>query len=83
MSSLWPSRRGVNPKGYVSPQEKLPLLGSAGSRGISVNAPDLVDIHGIYESADTSDPSAPKATLSSIVTNTTTTTELIIGEQLI
>ncbi len=50
---------------------------------ISVNAPDLVDIHGIYESADTSDPSAPKATLSSIVTNTTTTTELIIGEQLI
>ena len=41
MSSLWPSRRGVNPKGYVSPQEKLPLLGSAGSRGISVNAPDF------------------------------------------
>ena len=37
----------------------------------------------IYESADTSDPSAPKVTLSSIVTQSTTTNELIIGEQLI
>jgi hypothetical protein len=37
----------------------------------------------IYESADTSDPSSPKINLASIVTQSTTTNELIIGEQLI
>ena len=36
-----PSRRGVNPRGYVSPQEKSPLVGSAGSNGTGVNAPDF------------------------------------------
>ena len=50
---------------------------------ISVNVPDLVQIHGIFESADTSDPSAPKVTLSSIATQSTTTNELIIGEQMV
>jgi len=50
---------------------------------ISVNVPDLIRIHGVYESLDTSDPSAPKLTLSSIVTQSTTTNELIIGEHLV
>ena len=50
---------------------------------ISVNVPDLVQIHGVFESADTSDPSSPKATLSSIVTQSTTTNELIIGEHIV
>ena len=50
---------------------------------ISINAPDIIEIHGIFESADTNDASCPKATLSSIVTQSTTTNELIIGEQLI
>jgi hypothetical protein len=50
---------------------------------ISVNVPDLIQIHGVFESADTSDPSAPKVTLSSIVTQSTTTNELIIGEHIV
>jgi len=50
---------------------------------ISLNTPDIVAIHGIFESADSSDPSCPKATLTSIVTQSTTTNELIIGEQLV
>ena len=50
---------------------------------ISVNVPDLVQIHGVFESADASDPSCPKATLSSIVTQSTTTNELIIGEHIV
>ena len=36
-----------------------------------------------FESADTSDPSAPKVTLSSIVTQSTTTNELLIGEHIV
>ena len=50
---------------------------------ISVNVPDLIQIHGVFESADTSNPSAPKVTLSSIVTQSTTTNELIIGEHMV
>ena len=50
---------------------------------ISVNVPDLIQIHGVFESADTSNPSAPKATLSSIVTQSTTTNELLIGEHIV
>ena len=50
---------------------------------ISLNNPDVVAIHGIFESADSADPSCPKANLTSIVTQSTTTNELIIGEQLI
>ena len=50
---------------------------------ISLNVPDLIRVHGIFESADTSDPSAPKLTLSSIVTQSTTTNELIIGEYIV
>ncbi len=50
---------------------------------ISLNAPDVISIHGVFESADTSDQSCPKATLTSIVTQSTTTNELIIGEQLV
>ncbi len=50
---------------------------------ISLNVPDLIRVHGIFESADTSEPSAPKLTLSSIVTQSTTTNELIIGESIV
>ena len=50
---------------------------------ISLNNPDVVQIHGVFESADSADPSCPKANLSSIVTQSTTTNELIIGEQMI
>ena len=50
---------------------------------ISLNTPDVIEIHGIFESADTSDPSAPKIIFSSLTSASTTTTELIIGETLI
>jgi len=52
-------------------------------KNISINDADIIEVLGIYESADTSAPSAPKITLSSIVSESTTTNELIIGEQLI
>lgn len=50
---------------------------------ISLNVPDIIQIHGIYQSADTSDPSAPKVVLSSLTTPSSTTSELIIGEEII
>jgi hypothetical protein len=50
---------------------------------ISLNSPDIIKIHAIYESADTSNPSAPTAILSSINSPTTKTTDLIIGEKII
>lgn len=50
---------------------------------ISLNVPDIIEIHGIYESSDTSDPSSPKAVLSSISSSSSTTSELIIGEEIV
>ena len=50
---------------------------------ISLNVPDVISVHGIFESSDTSAASAPRATLSSIVTESTTTSGLIIGEELV
>ncbi len=52
-------------------------------KNISINDADIIEVLSVFESADTSDPSSPKITLSSIVTQSTTTNELIIGEQLI
>jgi hypothetical protein len=52
-------------------------------KNISLNVPDIIEIHGIFESADTSIPSAPKMVLSSINGPTNTTSDLIIGEQII
>jgi hypothetical protein len=50
---------------------------------ISLNVPDIIQIHGIFESADTSTPSAPKMVLSSINGPTNTTSDLIIGEEIV
>ncbi len=51
---------------------------------ISLNVPDIIKVHGVYESSTASgNPSAPSMDLSSINSSSTTTTELIIGEQLI
>ena len=50
---------------------------------LSLNTPDIVRIYGVFESADTSGASAPTVDLSSITSSSTTTTELIIGEQLV
>ncbi len=50
---------------------------------LSLNTPDIVNIYGIFESADISGASAPTADLTSLSSSSTTTTELIIGEQLV
>ena len=49
---------------------------------ISLNTPDIISIHGIFESSDTNNPSAPKVTLSSILSASTTTEEYVVGELL-
>jgi hypothetical protein len=50
---------------------------------ISLNTPDIIEIHSILESADTANPSAPKMVLSSISGPTNTTSDLIIGEEIL
>jgi hypothetical protein len=52
-------------------------------KNISLNTPDIIQIHGIFESADTTNPSAPKMILSSINGPTNTTSDLIIGEEIL
>jgi len=53
---------------------------------ISLNTPDVIEIHGIYEASDNDSSgtlSAPKVTLTEITSNSTTTAEYIIGEEII
>ena len=50
---------------------------------ISLNVPDVIEIHGVFESADTDNASAPKISLSDINSTSTTTAELLVGESLI
>jgi hypothetical protein len=52
-------------------------------KNISLNTPDIIEIHGIFESTDTANPSAPKMVLSSINGPTNTTSDLIIGEEIL
>ena len=52
-------------------------------RNISLNVPDIIEIHGIFESAYTTNPSAPRMVLSSLSGSTGTTSDLIIGEEII
>ena len=44
---------------------------------ISLNVPDVIEIHGVFESADTNNATAPKVTLSDINSTSTTTAELL------
>ena len=50
---------------------------------ISLNTPDVIEMHGIFESGDTSDPSAPLMTLNTINSSSTTTAEYIVGEKIV
>jgi hypothetical protein len=52
-------------------------------KNISLNVPDIIEIHGIFESADTANPSSPRMVLSSLSGSTGTTSDLIIGEEII
>ena len=49
---------------------------------ISLNVPDVIEIHGIFESENTGDPSAPAINLTSITNLTGTTSDLLVGEVL-
>ena len=50
---------------------------------ISLNYPDVIEIHGIYESRGTSAANAPSLLLSSIGSQSGKTSDLIIGEKII
>ena len=50
---------------------------------ISVNKPDIIKIHGVFESANITDPSSPVLSLSSLNTPSLTTSDLIIGERIV
>ena len=51
---------------------------------ISLRTPDIIGLHGIFETTETEGtPSAPTMDLSSINSATTTTSEYIVGEQII
>ena len=50
---------------------------------ISLNLPDIVEIHGIFESKDENDPSAPQVTLSELKTVSGTTSEISVGETIL
>ena len=50
---------------------------------ISLNAPDVIKLHGVFESSDSSVPVFPKATLSSINSSTAKTGDLLIGEKFV
>ena len=47
---------------------------------ISLNVPDVIEIHGVFESADTNDATAPKVSFIDINSISTTTGELLVGE---
>ena len=49
---------------------------------ISLNVPDVITLHKVFESASTSDPSAPTLTLDSLTGATGKTADLIIGEKI-
>ena len=50
---------------------------------LSLNVPDIIDIHGIFESSGIQDPSSPRMDLSSLDTFSTTTNDLLLGEILV
>ena len=50
---------------------------------ISLNVPDVIEIHGVYESEGTGNPTAPRMTFSAITSQTSTTQDVIDGEVLI
>jgi hypothetical protein len=50
---------------------------------ISLNSPDIIQIHAIFESEGNSNPSAPKINFTTITSNSTTIAELSVGESFI
>ena len=49
---------------------------------ISLNTPDVIQLHGVFESGNVNDPFAPKATLNTISSPSSTTAEFVVGEKI-
>jgi len=49
---------------------------------ISLNTPDVINLHAVFESGDTDAPAAPKATLNTITSPSNTTAEYVVGEKI-
>tara|TARA_R100000700_G_scaffold40929_1_gene58544 strand:+ start:8321 stop:15943 length:7623 start_codon:yes stop_codon:yes gene_type:complete len=47
---------------------------------ISLNVPDIIEIHGVFESENVSDPTAPAMNITSISNFTGTSSDLLVGE---
>jgi hypothetical protein len=50
---------------------------------ICLNVPDIIRVHGVFESLGTSEPISPEMVLSNIISSNSTTSDLIIGEQIV
>ena len=50
---------------------------------LSLNTPDIIEIHGIFESLGSADPMAPSSVLRNITGPTATTRDIIVGERLV
>ena len=50
---------------------------------ISLNVPDIIEIHGVFESSGTDDPSSPTMVINALNTSSTTTSDLLLGEFLV
>ena len=48
---------------------------------LSLNTPDVIEVHGVYESLTTSDPTAPTCVLRNLTGPTATTRDVIAGER--
>ena len=49
---------------------------------ISLNVPDIIEIHGVFESLDNLEASAVRLTLQNLTTLSVTTSDLVIGEKI-
>ena len=74
---------GSNNDGLVYGTGRYPYGTRVQDKEISLNVPDIIKVYGIFESLGISNPSAPRSTLSTIISPTSTTSDLIIGEQIV
>lgn len=62
---------------------KYPYGTRVQDKEISLNVPDVIKVHGIFESLDISNPSSPSIILSTIISSSSTTQDLVIGEKIV
>jgi hypothetical protein len=74
---------GSNNDGLIYGNGRYPYGTRVQDKEISLNVPDIIKVYGIFESLGISDPSAPRVTLSTIISSTSTTSDLVIGEKIV